>query len=197
MNATNHARLGRQLHHDSHGTLALTIGAVGALAGEPSLLHRGARVRAKLSEPGFNGLTLSKSIIGKLLDLTATDITLETSPERPPVVLPLQNVSGLELNSQQGRRNQGALIGGGAVLATGILIALAFDDGNSDATEGNIFSDRVAVRILTVALVPVGALVGALIAPGMKWQPIPSDRIRLGLDRGPGGESRLAVALRF
>jgi len=179
-------------------TSALALGAVGALAEESPLLQRGARVRATLVEPGFNGLTVSKSIAGRLLDVTATDITLETSPDRPPMVLPLQNISGLELKVQQGHRNRGALIGGGAVLATGLLASLALDDDLRDDTdEWQFFSDRTAAIILTVALVPVGALVGALVAPGTKWQPIPSDRIRLGLDRGPGGESRLGVALRF
>ena len=179
-------------------TLALTFAAAGAPAEEAPILQRGARVRATLIEPGFNGLTLSKSITGKFLDLTATDITLKTSVHRPPVVLPLQKVSGLELNVQQGRRNRGALIGGGAVLATGLLISLAFDDDLSDDTdEWQFFSDRTAVIILTVALVPVGALVGALTAPGTRWQMIPSDRIRLGIGRGPGGENRLCATLRF
>ncbi len=84
------------------------------------------------------------------------------------------------------------------MLATGLLISLAFDDDFSDDTdEWQFFSDRAAVIILTVALVPVGALVGALVAPGTKWQSIPSDRIQLGLDHGPGGESRLCATLRF
>ncbi len=178
-------------------TLALTIGAVRALAGELPLLQRGARVRATLSKPEFNGLTISKSITGKLLDLTATDIMLETSPDRPPVMLPLQNISGLDLKLQQGRRNRGALIGGGAVLATGLLVSLAFDDDVSGQDGWVFIPDRVAVILLTAAMVPVGAVVGALVAPGTKWQPIPSDRIRLGLDRGPGGESRLGATLRF
>ncbi len=87
-------------------SLALTFATVGASAQEAPILQRGARVRVTLGEPEFNGLTISKSITGKFLDLTATDITLETSAHRPPVVLPLQNVSGLELNVQQGRRNR-------------------------------------------------------------------------------------------
>lgn len=177
--------------------LALMIGAVGASAGELPLLQRGARVRATLSQPEFNGLTFSKSITGKLLDLTATEIMLETSADRPPVMLPLQEISGLDLKLQQGRRNRGALIGGGAVLATGLLVSLAFDDDVSGQDGWVFIPDRVAVILLTAAMVPVGAVVGALVAPGTKWQPIPSDRIRLGLDRGPGGESRLDVTLRF
>ncbi|MHB8079143.1 MAG: hypothetical protein ACYDIE_07805 [Candidatus Krumholzibacteriia bacterium] len=178
-------------------TLALTTGAAAAPAGEPPVLQRGALVRARLAEPGFNGLTLAKSIEGKLLDITATDLTLETSGDRPPVVLPRQNVSGLDLNVRQGRRNRGAVIGSGAVLVGGFLISLACSDDTSDRDGWVILTDRTAVRILTVMLVPVGALVGALVAPGAKWQPVPSDRIRLGLDRGPGGESRLGVAWRF
>lgn len=178
--------------------LALGVMTTGAPAGEPPVLQPGARVRATLDEPVFNGLTLAKSVSGRLVDVTATDILLETSPERPPVALPLRNVSGLELRVQQGRRNRGALIGSGAVLAAGALIALASDDDREDDSERwQLLTDREGAIILTVVLIPVGALVGALVAPGTQWQTIPSDRIRLGLDRGPGGESRLCATWRF
>ncbi len=178
--------------------LALGVMATGAPAGEPPVLQRGARVRATLGEPVFNGLTLAKSVSGRLVDVTATEILLETSPERPPVVLSLRDVTGLELRTRQGHRNRGARIGSGAVLAAGALFALASNDDREDDSERwQLFTDREGAIILTVVLVPVGALVGALIAPGTQWQTIPSDRIRLGLGRGPSGESRLCATMRF
>ena len=178
--------------------LAIVFGVSQALASDQPVLQSGARVRATLEKPEIGTVVNPKVITGTLLGLTETSLTLERSTTEPPIIIPLQNLASLELNTRQGRRKKGALIGLCAGVATGVLTVLVLDATHEkDPDNWEILGTKEMAVISGFYLGSVGALVGALVAPGARWQPIPSDQIQLGVGNNRQGEGRVYFAVRF
>jgi len=51
--------------------------------------------------------------------------------------------------------------------------------------------------VISLATVPVGTLVGYVLAPGEKWETASADRLRIAVVPTRGGGVRAAVSLRF
>lgn len=170
----------------------------GAFCEEQVSLPPGARVRATLVAPEFGSVVDPKVITGTVLDLSETSLTVESSTKAPPIVIPLRNIANLELNLRQGRRKKGALIGLAAGAATGVLVALALDATHDDDPDSwDLVGTKALVGFSAFYFGSVGSIVGALVAPGARWQSIPADQIRLGLGNGGQAEGRLCFAVRF
>lgn len=76
---------------------------------------------------------------------------------------------GLAYRVRPSRKGRGALIGLGAGAATGALIGLVSGD---DPPGWFAFTAEEKALGLGVIFAPVGALVGALVAPGTQWAPV-------------------------
>mgnify|MGYP000884875717 CR=1 FL=1 len=180
-------------------TLILCAGVQAVPSAESSPIAPNSLVRVHLKEPAIGTITHPNLIQGRLLDSTATDISLASDDDKPPTVLPLDNVERLDLNTRQGRHGRGALIGAASGVALLSLYVLTRHDDDSSDVEGEwqILSDEAGFALFGTMAALLGALVGALVAPDAKWQSIPPDQIRLGRALAPPGETRLAVTLRF
>ncbi len=180
--------------------LVLAVASSGVLAEEQPVLQVGSRVRITLVEPRYGSILEPKRIKGKLSCFTESDITLETSADDPPTVYPWNNVEMLERNIQRGRRNRGALIGLAAGVATGavvVLVAAASHEDDPNNWEIDILDTEEVVALSAFCFGSVGAIVGALLAPGERWQPIQTDKLQVGIGQGQHGEGRLFCAVRF
>lgn len=178
--------------------LVLVVAVSSVLAGEQLFLEKGSRVRITLIEPSIGSLLEPKRIEGRLLGLTTMDITLATSAGGRPKVIPSDNIEKVELCSQRGRRLKGALVGGGIGAASGFLYGLIFvgdtSDNPNDWGGGTAAETGAAWSVL---LAPVGALIGALVAPGERWQVVQSDRLQLGIDCYESGQGGVFITMGF
>jgi hypothetical protein len=157
----------------------------------PSL---GARIRAT---------TASARVVGTLLGQDAVMLRIEREPGNQ-VMVPVREITNLE----QGRRRsrgRGALIGL-AVGAVGGAIYLIADNGASGSAcppesficfDEPFFSDRAAAAIGAVFFGGVGALVGALIPPGEKWEPVSFRGASVSVTPARGRGAALNVSLSF
>ena len=179
--------------------LILCAGAQAVSSTESSALPPNSLVRVHLKDPAIGTVAHPNLIQGRLLDITATDISLASDDDEPPTVLPLDNVARLDLNIRQGRRGRGALIGAGVGVAMVSLYVLTrHDDDDSDVeAEWHLISDEAAYAICATWAALLGAVVGALVAPGARWQPVPLDQVSLGCAPARGGPAGLAMVLRF
>ncbi|MDD5718072.1 MAG: hypothetical protein PHQ53_00115 [Candidatus Krumholzibacteria bacterium] len=182
-----------------------------ALAAASPPLHPGARVRVTITpqpeptppahaEQAFLVQPLPKTITGDLVSLTDTDITLATTTYGPPETVSLDEVDTLELCVQRGRRTRGALIGLGTGALAGVLIGLAAgdDEENDDTWSWELtLTAGEKSALAAVILAPVGALVGALVAPGERWEPVSGHPIDVGVTVGQPGGNGVYVAVRF
>lgn len=193
----------------SIGRHAVTLVGVGTLlvstavarAQEPRALQLGSRVRisvvegSRAADPRHGwGLT------GTLLGISDTSLTLETSPGRPPVVVSRPTVVSLELNTRRSQRKKGALIGLAVGVAAGLISAAAESCPPPkeyqwlDLCES--FSGPLVYATAGGVLGAAGAGIGALVAPGEKWETLAMDRVRVAVSRAHGG-IRLGVSLGF
>lgn len=125
----------------------------------------------------------SNKIKGKLLTLTETTMTVETSAGEPPLVIPRTDITKLEWSPGKKSRGQGALVGLG--IGAGFGAALGAGDGADWAAAG------------AVVFGTLGTLIGVIVSPGEKWETVPSDKIKLGVSKGPGGEAGVYFRAQF
>lgn len=149
-----------------------------------------------------------KQITGRMLDLSDAAITIETSPDRPPVVLSRKDVAGLEVSLRRSRRKKGALIGLAVGAAIGTVI-MAADNGHDSCPPldqdflGVCRSLQEAMQAPGVYVAgalfssAAGAGIGALIAPGEKWERVTRDRLRVAVAPTRGGGVRFGMSLAF
>ena len=184
-------------------------------ASEPASLHPNSLIRVHLrapeigrvahatplKEPETGAAAHPNLIQGRLLDITAQDLSLVSGEAEQPTVVPLDDVELVELNVPQGRHLRGAAIGAGVGAAVGLLYALQRgEEDHSDCivTEGwHLIPDEVGDVTVTVGGALLGAVVGALVAPDTKWRPVPLDQVHLSVAPAPPAETRLGVTLRF
>lgn len=190
------------------GLVALLLSLSVAYGEEPPPLGLGARVRVLLNEPSQSAsATHGKTLKGRLLGISDTAITLETSPSRAPVILSRQNVAGLELSLRRSQRKKGALIGLGVGAAAGLVLVAADSGGSCPPPEEDLFglcrgfqedfSGPEYYALSAALLGAAGAGIGALVAPGEKWKTVTSDRLRLAVEPARGGGVRFGVSLAF
>lgn len=162
----------------------------GASADEPPALQVGSRVRASVTETSESAAK-DRRFTGSLRGLTDTAVILETSRGRPPLVIPRQDITTLEVSVRRSQRGKGALIGFGLGALVGAILgaAVAEDDG--------FFTTGEVAGIFAAVLAPVGVLVGVAAAPGERWQAVPPDRSRIALDRPRPGAYGFSITVRF
>jgi len=173
-------------------------------AGEAQGLQLGARVRVWAMEfPRTTERTPLTKVTGRLVGIDDIALRVETSAEHPPVVVPRQDVSRIELSIRRGRRGKGALIG----LAVGVVagaVIVATDRPGSDSPNAQLAAifelnlegpeyDAGAIVLLGA----IGAGLGALVAPGEKWETLTGERVRLVLGPAGGGGRGLRFGLSF
>ena len=173
------------------GMSMLVIFPAVAEAAKPPVLASGTRVRATVTDPA-KGKT--KDVTGTLVDLGDTTITMTVSNSRTPLVIPRENIAVLEASVKPSRKGSGALIG----LGVGAVLGAAIGFASGDDPPGIVsFSAGAKAGMGAIVFGPLGAIIGAIGAPGEQWQAVPPDKVQLGFSRGPRGENGVCLTLRF
>jgi hypothetical protein len=157
---------------------------------------KGAVVRATLVEPRLGSLTTPKSVTGVLVGVTSTSIEIKCDEDDAPRVLPLAGVERIERRAREGCRNHGAMIGAGAGVLAATVFVLVSEAGDDDGEYLDIGAGP-AIAIVSMVLAPAGALVGALVSPGARWEPVAMESLQVSVAGGPGGDVRVGMGWKF
>jgi hypothetical protein len=149
------------------------------------LLAPGARLRVTAPNVLGRDDPPGTVLVGTLLALDAQSLTLETKAQQPPHIIPLKDVTRLEVR-QRGSRRKNVLIG--AAAGAVVLGAVTAASSNNDAFDSGPGFAGGAV---------LGALVGAgfgAVLPVEKWQAVAPAQPRVSIAPVRGG-LRVAVTL--
>lgn len=185
---------------------ALLISAAVAHGEEPPALQLGSRVRVTIME-GSQGSDSNHGtrLTGRLLGLSDTALTVETSPGRPSIVVSRPSVASVERSVRRSQRKKGALIGLAVGAGAGLVIAAVDSGGSCPPPEEDFLGlcrglqeELAGPAYAAGALLfgAAGAGIGALVAHGEKWETVPSDRLRVAFGPAHGGV-RFGVSLLF
>ena len=183
------------------------LGACGAFMGlvavgpvqadDTNGLSPGARVR--LTAPSVSG----KRLVGTLRSLDDVTLTFLPRGATETMQVPRSAITGLEVG-RGSRRRKGAIIGAVAGLASGVVLGLATGQDCSEPEFHDLFVALVGgcrgttrAAVISVATVPVGALLGFALAPGEKWETVTPGRLRIAVMPAHGGGLRAAVSVHF
>jgi hypothetical protein len=154
-------------------------------AEEISGLVPGAHVRVFTRQGTRNEGTL------RSIDLSKVALEIgENAPDAPRLkVFPRDSVTRMDLRLAGSKKGRGALIGVVAVVALSGAVALAAPN-DCDRHPNSCDVPRAAVfGGLAIYGAPVGAAIGALVAPGARWQEDVSPNgfggVRIGVTTGP------------
>lgn len=187
------------------GRLALVLGLVtipagrSAAAGEATVADLGPRVRVTTAGGRF---------VGRIVAREGETIVLRREKGGLTETLRGADVLGLEVSQRRSRRAKGAAIGALAGLGAAVALGVAGGEdcgappdtvgwGNlAETLDFNLCFGHTETAFLSgILTVPLGALLGALIAPGETWRPAGASELSLqaGASRGGGFGVRLAV----
>ena len=176
-------------------------------AGEPQGLQPGARVRVWAHEASPGGEAVATRVTGRLVGIDDLVLRLETSNDHPPVVVSRRDVQKVEVSLRRGHRRKGALIGLGVGAVVAIVLMAADREEVSSTCDPQVDYWCIDFDLDTsgpewyaagaFVLGAAGAGLGALVAPGEKWEVVPSDRLRLAVGPARGGGFRFGVSLAF
>ena len=173
------------------GLSVCTVLQAGAAAAAQDTPAWGSRIRVTVVDPGKGS---TKRLTGTVVASGDTTLTVQTNKSKPPLVIPRANIAGLETSVQPSRKGRGALIGLGVGAFMGAMMGFA----SGDDPDGLIsFTAEAKAGMGAIVLGPLGAIIGALAAPGERWEAVPTDWVRLGFGRSPGGESGIFLTARF
>jgi hypothetical protein len=169
--------------------LVVLAGSGSAVAADPANAAPGSRVRVT---------TASDRLVGRFVELRGETLVLarDAGGETETLRVDRREVVGIELSERGGRRRswaaRGALAGVLAAIAVGIA---AGDDCSSGDT---LCFDHATVALGTaIVAVPAGALVGAAVAPGERWRPVPVEGLSVQPVAARGGGVGVRVAIGF
>jgi hypothetical protein len=173
--------------------VALALGAIplGAGANDSGESRTGQRVRVTQASSG-------ERVVGRLLQQTDQVLVLEKgSPGKgDPVRIQRSDVAHFEVSVRPGRKRMGAGIG--ALAGVLAAVAIGASEGGGCAPDAWIcFSETETAGLVGVLTIPAGALIGALVAPGEKWETESPSRLAVGVAPAPGGGVAARVALSF
>lgn len=185
---------------------AVLVGlAAGATAAEPSRIGPGSRVRVTLLSSG-------KRVVGRLVEAKEHELILrrKEDDETDPLTVPRLDIKRLEVSERPSRRGFGAAIGAAAGVGAAVIVGVAAGESCpgrpsenslltfSQSLSSSLCFNRGETALLTALLtVPLGALLGAAMAPGELWQPVGDPDLALGIGLSPDGGVSARVTLRF
>jgi hypothetical protein len=150
-----------------------------AYTDEPETLKIGTRLR--ITAPS----QLPKPLVGSLTAVDASVLVVDSSKQVRRDV-----IQKLEVSERRSWKKKGALIGAGAgVLAAAFLSAIT--------NEEDLISPGEAFAVGLVLFTPVGAGLGALIAPGESWVPVQALAPVAATHRHGSGRVLVALRIRF
>jgi hypothetical protein len=127
------------------------------------------------------------------------------------LTLPRADIRGLEVSERPSRKGTGALVGMLVGVAGGVLLGvLGGDEGCGSAslpnTLGNFSANLSSATCVSkgegaflgaLALGPLSAGVGALLAPGEKWRRVDQPSVQVRVTTPPGGGAVVRLSLSF
>lgn len=154
----------------------------------------GARVR--VTAPGvsrrlFQG-DQGKRLVGTIVSQDDETLSIRTGDLRELAVVPRSSIRKLEISRRRSQRAKGLLIGFLVGTAAGIGLT-AVSKGSSACDSTHVTGCDVALSALVPGL--PAALLGAILAPGEKWEEFGSSPIAVGLAPAPGGG--VGISLRW
>lgn len=160
----------------------VSLDGKGSPQGE-QVLSAGTRVRVAAPEQ------MPKPLIGTVAFVDATAVTIETSDQR--VVIQRDAIETLWLSERRSMKKRGAVIGAFAGVGFAAIVA-ASDSSDFVFNKGELF---LATSVL---FAPIGAGVGAIVAPGERWVESPTFRSTgTGSYYQQGRRFQLNVSIRF
>jgi hypothetical protein len=126
-----------------------------------------------VSKEGATPLTFTRrgrSVTGMLLTATDETILLQQSGDGKAIRIPRAAVVKLEVSRAPGRRKYGAGIGAATGLAAAFVLAAIV----ASSDDGGYFDFGFGVYAIagSIFFVPIGAAVGAIVAPGERWEDV-------------------------
>jgi hypothetical protein len=205
------SRTGDPRRNVSRAVMALCFCAVlvglssEAPAGEASWVGAGSRVRVTLLSSGDR-------IVGRIVEADDDAIVLrrQKGDQIERLRVPRLDIRKLEVSQRRSRRGRGAGIG--ALVGVGTAVVLGVVAGESCSpppTENSLltfsqsldsslcFSHAETALLTAIVTIPVGALLGAAIAPGESWRPVDDHHLMLSVGPASGGGVSARVTLRF
>lgn len=141
----------------------------------------------------------ARSIVGTLDAIDDQTITFRKKPDSEPVTLDRSKIVRLEVSRKPSRRKVGALIGGAVGVVAGVAFAAAQDcQPEQDFLNicKNTKNNPGYYAFAAVVLGAAGAGLGALVAPGEKWESVTAVRPHVAVWPSRGGV-RIGVSLAF
>jgi hypothetical protein len=176
------------------GRASIGLAAAALLAAVPAAaqIELGDRVRVHAAG--------QRSIIGTLQSLDETALVLKPDGSGDLVTVNRSRMRGVDVSQRRSRKGRGALIGlvGGvaAGAAVGSLIA-------SDCSEVEFLclypreARHAYIAVSAIGFGLLGGVLGAVVAPGERWDRVPVDRVRVRVLTGPARAVGLGVSITF
>jgi hypothetical protein len=158
--------------------------------------------RVRVTAPGAS----SKRLVGTLLAMNETMLTIGGGKGKGVIEVPRSAVTRIEVSRRASRKGRGAAIGALVGIAAAVAIGASADgcpavdpnDHGLGAALSRICFGKtmtgVGAGILTV---PLGVLFGLGIAPGEKWAPTTSDRLKVAVTPVQGMGVGASLSVRF
>lgn len=176
------------------GRVSIGLAAAALLSAVPAAAQISPGDRVRVHAAG------QRSIVGTLQSLDETALVLKPAGGGDLVTVNRAGVRGIDLSQRRSRKGRGALIGlvagAGAGAAVGSLMV-------SDCSELEFLclyprearDSYIAVSAIGFGL--LGGVLGAVVAPGEKWDPVPGDRVRVTVLTGRPRAVGLGVSITF
>ena len=164
---------------------------IGSLADEGPPPTVGARVRVtapSVSRDFFRDE--GRRIVGTLVSLTDETLTVQVRGHDDAAAVPLSSVQRFEISRSRSRKSRGLLIG--FLVGTAIGVVGAAANGGSSACDSTSVSGCDLLLSTIIVGLP-GAIIGAIAAPGERWEE--SSIGRVGLIIAPRRDHGVSAAI--
>jgi hypothetical protein len=172
---------------------------VGVLAGVASMARGDEK---KTPPPGPTHVRVTapsasdRRLTGDLVAIEAEALVLQRAGQEMPDRIPLGSITSVERRLRPGRKLRGLAIGLLAGIAVGAVVGYA---GGEDCNPGGLvcFDRGTTAAAGATGMGLLGMGLGALVAPGEKWEATTVDRLRLEAGRAPAGGFGARLTVRF
>ncbi len=181
-------------HMNIRAVAALTLLVPPLLAGslradEPATLPLGSRLR----------ILADQEFVGRLIAQDEQTLTLEIKRRRARAVVPRSAIIRVERSLHPSKKSTGALSGAmfGALSAVMLGFVVGDDCSGRHGVDTLCFPRSGVALVSAIGLVPLGAAVGAVVAPGERWEQISVSRFGVGVAPVHGRGVAVSAVLRF